>query len=108
VVPVLLQRVWLLCFDHWCGCRQQHCEVAKTSNMFVLYVQITPKPGQPTFEVAVPVTSGGKGNLCLSKRGVFYDVAGNECDAKVVHIIENPISFKEALKLFSLTHSKVL
>ena len=77
--------------------RQQHCEVAKTSNMFVLYVQITPKPGQPTFEVAVPVTSGGKGNLCLSKRGVFYDVAGNECDAKVVHIIENPISFKEAL-----------
>jgi hypothetical protein len=77
--------------------RQQHCEVAKTSNMFVLYVQITPKPNQPTFEVAVPVTSGGKGNLCLSKRGVFYDVAGNECDAKVVHIIENPISFKEAL-----------
>jgi hypothetical protein len=77
--------------------RQQHCEVAKTSNMFVLYVQITPKASQPTFEVAVPVTSGGKGNLCLSKRGVFYDIAGNECDAKVVHIIENPISFKEAL-----------
>jgi len=77
--------------------RRQHCEVAKTSNMFVLYVQITPRPGQPSFEVAVPVTSGGKGTLCLNKRGVFYNVAGNECDAKIVHIIENPISFKEAL-----------
>jgi len=77
--------------------RQRHCEVARTSNIFVLYIQVTPEPGQPTFEVAVPVTSGGKGNLCIGKRGVFYDATGNECDAKVVHIIENPISFKEAL-----------
>ena len=47
--------------------------------------------------MAVPVTSGGRGNLCLGKRGIFYDLAGEESDAKVVHIIENPINLSEAL-----------
>ncbi len=77
--------------------RAQHAKVAKTSNMYVLYVEITGRDGKAKYEVAVPVTSGGKGNLCLGKRGVFYDLAGEEADAKVVHIIENPISLAEAL-----------
>jgi hypothetical protein len=49
------------------------------------------------YEVAVPVTSGGKGNLCVGKRGVFIDVQGRELDARTVQIIENPISISEAL-----------
>ncbi len=77
--------------------RAQHAEMAKTSNVFVLYIEIAPRDNQKHFEVAVPVTSGGGGNLYIGKRGVFYDIYGNECDAKVVAIIENPISFGEAL-----------
>ena len=77
--------------------RAQHATVAQTSNMYVLYVEVAPKDGSTTYEVAMPVTSGGRGNLCLGKRGVFYDLAGTEADAKVVHIIENPISLAEAL-----------
>jgi hypothetical protein len=79
------------------GDRARHAAVAATSNMYVLYVEISPKADGPNIELAVPVTSGDKGNLCIGKRGVFYDTAGTECDAKVVDIIENPISFKEAL-----------
>ena len=77
--------------------RPSHLEVARSSNMYVLYVQITPGAGRDSYEVAIPVTSGGRGNLCLQKRGVFYDLAGFECDARVVHIITNPISIGEAL-----------
>ena len=77
--------------------RTQHAAIAKTSNMFVLYVEVVPPGGAPKFEVAVPVTSGGKGNLCLGKRGAFCDLKDNIYDAKVVHIIENPISYREAL-----------
>jgi F0F1-type ATP synthase assembly protein I len=77
--------------------RAEHARVAKTSNMHVLYVVASPKQGGDGFEIAVPVTSGGRGNLCEGKRGVFYDVSGREYDAVVAAIIENPIGFKEAL-----------
>ena len=77
--------------------RAQHAEMAKTSNVFVLYIEIPPRDNGKRFEVAVPVTSGVGGNLCIGKRGIFCDIYGNECDAKVVSIIENPISFGEAL-----------
>jgi hypothetical protein len=77
--------------------RPQHTRIAETSNMYMMYVQITSGDGSSEFEVVVPVTTGGKGNLCIGKRGVFYDTAGCEYSAEVTHIIENPISFSEAL-----------
>ena len=77
--------------------RGQHAAVAKTSNMFVVYVEVAGREAGQAYEVAIPVTSGGKGNLCVGKRGVFRDIRGNEYDARVVHVIENPISYREAL-----------
>jgi hypothetical protein len=78
------------------GNRLEHKSVAANSCMYVLYVEIVPRDGE-RMEVVVPVTSGGKGNLCVGKRGVFYDVSGEEYDARVMDIIENPIGFREAL-----------
>ncbi len=77
--------------------RAEHVNVAKTSSLCVLYATVMPKDGRPAYEVSAPVTSGSKGNLCLGKRGVFYDVEGRENDARILDIIENPISFWEAL-----------
>ena len=77
--------------------RKLHSVVAKTGNLFVLYVEVLPAGDEKKFEIAVPVTSGGKGNLCVGKRGVFQDTAGREFDARVVQVIENPISVGEAL-----------
>jgi len=78
------------------GNLSEHKSVAGNSYMYVLYVEIASREGGK-MEVVVPVTSGGKGNLCVGKRGVFYDIAGREYEARVVDIIENPISFREAL-----------
>jgi len=76
--------------------RAEHRALAESSNMYVMYVEVCPPSGEK-YEVAVPVTAGSKGNLCVGKRGVFYDVAGLECDARVAEIIENPISLREAM-----------
>jgi hypothetical protein len=77
--------------------RAEHVKVAQMSYLYVLYVEIHCPDEKEPYEVAVPVTSGNKGNLCVGKRGVFFDVNGRECDARVVHVLENPISVREAL-----------
>ncbi len=74
-----------------------HSAMAGTSNIFTLYLAITGAPGQEEFCVAMPATSGTKGNLSVGKRGVFFDLSGRQYDARVVKIIENPISLREAL-----------
>ena len=77
--------------------RAAHSNVAAAGNMFILYVEVLPGAGGEKYEVAVPVTAGGKGNLCVGMRGVFEDTGGSESDARVVQIIENPISLSEAV-----------
>lgn len=76
--------------------RLEHAQIARTSNIHVLYVEIT-GPGITRYEAAVAVTSGGQGNLYVGKRGVFHDVTGHELDARIVQVIENPISLREAI-----------
>ena len=77
--------------------RAEHSRIARSSNMFLMYVEVTPPAPRVKYEVAIPVTAGGKGNLCAGKRGLFCDLTGKECDARIVEIIENPISVAEAL-----------
>ena len=77
--------------------RSQHANIARASNMLVLYVEVGSKEKGKLYEVAVPVTSGSKGNLYVGKRGVFHEVDGREMDAFVVAIVENPVSLGEAV-----------
>ncbi len=77
--------------------RDLHKRLSAASNVFVLFTEITDREGQPQYEVAVPVTSGGRGNLQVGKRGIFVDTDGESHHAKVIHIVENPISFREAM-----------
>ena len=77
--------------------RSQHANIARASNMLVLYVEVGSKAKGKLYEVAVPVTSGSKGNLYVGKRGVFHEVDGREMDAFVVAIVENPVSLGEAV-----------
>ena len=76
--------------------RVQHKKIAANSKLFLLYVEVV-SPNNTKYNVAVPVTTGTKGNLIIGKRGVFTDINGFESDAVVVDIVENPISFRETL-----------
>jgi len=73
----------------------QHAKVAQSSSMLVLYARVNDLSGD--FIVAVPVTSGGKGNLCVGKRGVFHDTQGQISDAQIIKTIDNPVSIGEAI-----------
>lgn len=77
--------------------RSRHANIARASNMLVLYVEVGSKEKGKLYEVAVPVTSGSRGILYVGKRGVFHEVDGREMDASVVEIVENPISLWEAI-----------
>lgn len=88
-----------------------HQALAKNSQMFLMYVDVQPKVGAK-YSVVVPVTSGTKGNLMVGKRGIFYDNDGNDCDATVVNIVENPVCIKEALlaplsRLWGIVEGKI-
>lgn len=74
-----------------------HAAVAKNGNTCVIYVEVSPPGGAERYEVAVPVTSGNKGGLCVGKRGIFEDISGRQCDARIVEIIDNPVSVPEAI-----------
>ncbi len=75
-----------------------HLAVAKTSGIFTLYLKIEHRSDPAkAYTVAVPATSGTRGNLSVGKRGVFFDIYGAEHDAIITHIIENPISLIEAV-----------
>lgn len=76
----------------------EHSAVAKQSNLFVLYLEVAGTAAEK-FHVAVPITSGTKGNLAVGKRGVFIDIQGREYDAKIIQVIENPVSLREALSM---------
>ena len=76
---------------------EHHIETSKHSNIFVIYCELYGKDGLKCHEIAVPVTSGNRGNLRLNKWGIFNDLDGNELHAKVIDIVENPISVKEAV-----------
>ena len=75
---------------------QEHAALAENSDIYILYVQVAGNREDIKYDVAIPVTSGGKGMLMRGKRGIFIDIDGNEWDARVIQMIENPISLGEA------------
>lgn len=77
--------------------RKHHIETCKSSNIFVIYCELYGKDNTRMFEIAVPITSGNRGNIHLHKWGIFNDRYGDEFHARVVDIVENPISVSEAM-----------
>ena len=89
--------------------RAEHKKIAQASKMFLVYAEITRSQEQGgSFEIAAALTAGGQGAIEIGKRGVFYDLQGKEWDARVVDIVENPISLGEAIKSPFLKAKKLL
>ncbi|MBN1697595.1 MAG: hypothetical protein JW881_08790 [Spirochaetales bacterium] len=89
----------------------KHLLVARHSNMYILYVNVLSST-EKKYEIAVPVTSGNKGNLYIGKHGIFHDIHNTDWDAEIIDIVENPISLGEALSrpfknLIKLINTKI-
>ena len=90
-------RQFTLCVSVGEGKRADHAKLAANSRLFILYLELTQGTVGERKEIAAAVTDGGKGNLYVGKHGIFVDRGDRLWDACVTQMVENPISFGEAL-----------
>ena len=74
----------------------KHTASASTSEMFLIYCDCTSKVSDKTLNIVAAVTAGEVGDLIVGKNAVYYDNAGNEWDAVISKVIDNPISVGQA------------
>lgn len=73
-----------------------HNATASLSGMFILYCNCVEKISGASMTIAAVMTDGDISDLREGKHGVFYDRSGNDWDATVFKIIDNPISIRQA------------
>lgn len=73
-----------------------HNATAGLSGMYILYCNCVNKVTGATMIIAAVITDGDISALREGKHGLFYDRAGEEWDATVFKIIDNPISIRQA------------
>ena len=74
----------------------KHDVQAPASNIYLLYCNCESKKLGKTMQIAAAMTQGEVNNLSIGKNAIFYDNLGNEYDATVSKIIDNPISIRQA------------
>jgi hypothetical protein len=73
----------------------KHASLAGLARAYLLYCDCTRKSGEKRSIVAA-VTGGHTDNLMVGRNGVFVDRKGNDWDATVTRIVENPIEIRQA------------
>ena len=74
----------------------KHADMAGLSGMFLIYCSCTSKVRNATMNIVAVMTDGGIRNLRPGKNAIFYDRGGEDWDATVTKIVDNPISIKQA------------
>ena len=74
----------------------KHNASAATSGMFLVYCDCKTKSKPGTLNIVAAVTVGEIGDLIVGKNAVYYDNSGEEWDAVITKIIDNPISVSQA------------
>lgn len=82
-----------LCFH--VGNAGKHGTLAPMAKTFLAYVDCT-RPGMAPMQVACAFTAGDSDNLFVGRNGVFYDRKGNDWNATIARIVDNPISIGQA------------
>ena len=71
-------------------------EISSLSGMYILYCSCTSEKLGKSFNIAAVLTDGDVDGLREGKNAVFYDRDGNDYTAKVIAIVDNPISIRQA------------
>lgn len=78
--------------------RNRHIAIASKSGIFLVYCELRhPHRKPPKRLIAAAVTARLHGHLTVGKNGIFYDSAGRDWNATVVHVISHPISYTQAI-----------
>lgn len=73
-----------------------HGDMAGLSGMFLIYCNCVSRVKNATMTIVAAMTEGNVENLREGKNAIFYDRDGQDWDAKVIKIVDNPISVKQA------------
>lgn len=74
----------------------KHNAMASFSGMYLVYCDCYSKQKNATMTIVAVLTNGEVNDIMVGKNCLFYDRNGLDWDAKVVKIIDNPISIREA------------
>lgn len=74
----------------------KHDASAAASEMYLIYCDCTSKSLGQTMKIVAVMTDGDVNNLRVGKNAIFYDREGNDWDATVTKIVDNPISIRQA------------
>lgn len=73
----------------------KHAALAGLAKTYLAYCDCTRATGEK-MTIAAAFTDGDGDNLMVGRNGVFWDRSGNDWDATITKIIENPISIRQA------------
>lgn len=71
-------------------------DMAGLSNMFLIYCTCTQKATGKTMDIVAAMTAGEASDVWPGKNALFYDRSGQDWDAVVTKIVENPVSILKA------------
>src|SRR5574344_677020 len=74
----------------------KQADMAGLSGMFLLYCTCTSKVKNATMDIVAVMTDGDVNDLRVGKNAIFYDREGQDWDAVVTKVIDNPISIRQA------------
>ena len=74
----------------------KHDTQAPLSGIYLLYCDCESKKLGKKMQIVAAMTQGEIKNLMVGKNAIFYDNEGNDYDAVVTKIIDNPISIRQA------------
>lgn len=75
----------------------KHGVMAALSQCYLVYCDCTKKGNSDEkMQIAALISNGNTDNLIVGRNGVFFDRQGNDWDATIVKIVENPVSIKQA------------
>lgn len=74
----------------------KHADMASQSGMFLIYCTCTSKVKNATMNIVAALTDGKDGGIRVGTNAIFYDRDGQDWDAVVTKVVDNPISVKQA------------
>ncbi len=74
----------------------KHGTMAASSGICLVYFDCYSKTRDEKMTIVAAFTDGDVDNLVVGRNAIFYDNAGNDWDATIIKIIDNPISIRQA------------
>lgn len=74
----------------------KHADMAAQSGIFLIYFKATSKVLGKSMDAVAVMTDGDIFDLRPGKNGIFYDLKGNNWDAVITKVVDNPVSISQA------------